>query len=120
MYMVKLSLHRGFLGRGEELIGLDLHDSLIRVNNNTGIAGSSYNDLTLGEMSMISSSTTYPTVNLTSNTNQGYTVLAHLMLLMLGKHLILRLLVGIILGNLIPEVHLELKVLLIIRGLVQK
>ena len=72
----KIKSSQGFIGRGEELIGLDLHDSLIRVNNNTGIAGSSYNDLTLGEMSMISSSTTYPTVNLTSNTNQGYTVLS--------------------------------------------
>ena len=72
----KIKSSQGFIGRGEELIGLDLHDSLIRVNNNTGIAGSSYNDLTLGEMSMISSSTTYPTVNLTGNTNQGYTVLS--------------------------------------------
>ncbi len=72
----KIKSSQGFIGRGEELIGLDLHDSLIRVNNNTGIAGSSYNDLTLGEMSMVSSSTTYPTVNLTSNTNQGYTVLS--------------------------------------------
>ena len=72
----KIKSSQGFIGRGEELIGLDLHDSLIRVNNNTGIAGSSYNDLTLGEMSMISSSTTYPTVNLTSNVDQGYTVLS--------------------------------------------
>lgn len=72
----KIKSSQGFIGRGEELIGLDLHDSLIRVNNNTGLAGSSYNDLTLGEMSMISSSTTYPTVNLTSNTDQGYTVLS--------------------------------------------
>jgi hypothetical protein len=72
----KIKSSQGFIGRGEELIGLDLHDSLIRVNNNTGIAGSSYNDLTLGEMSMVSSSTTYPTVNLTSNVDQGYTVLS--------------------------------------------
>ena len=72
----KIKSSQGFIGRGEELIGIDLHDSLIRVNNNTGIAGSSYNDLILGEMSMISSSTTYPIVNLTSNVNQGYTVLS--------------------------------------------
>ena len=72
----KIKSSQGFIGRGEELIGIDLHDSLIRVNNNTGISGSSYNDLILGEMSMISSSTTYPIVNLTSNVNQGYTVLS--------------------------------------------
>ena len=73
----KIKSSQGFIGRGEELLGLDLHDSLIRVNDSTGIAGSSYNnDLILGEMSMISSSTTYPTVNLTSNVDQGYTVLS--------------------------------------------
>ena len=72
----KIKSSQGFIGRGEELIGLDLHDSLIRVNNNTGIAGSSYNDLTLGEMGMVSSSTTYPTGNLTNNTSSGCTVAA--------------------------------------------
>lgn len=72
----KIKSSQGFIGRGEELLGLDLHDSLIRINDSTGIAGSSYNDLILGEMSMISSSTTYPTVNLTSNVDQGYTVLS--------------------------------------------
>ena len=73
----KIRSTQGFIGRGEELLGVDFHNGLVKINENIGLAGVAYKDITLGE-ALIWNSKGYPYsgIFLTSNISQGYIVSA--------------------------------------------
>lgn len=73
----KVKATQGFIGKGTEITGLDLHHITGSTSAATGVTGSTTNDMELGSIS-VSSSALFPDGVMTSNTGgvSGYTISA--------------------------------------------